>query len=121
MTTAETFTLPRPIKTHSGEITTLTLQEPTARAFVEYGEPFTLKTRLNVAGEPDGVTFVFDNNKALMRFLTRRSKPGGEVNEAGYRKLSDVKKLHTNVQQVTFIDEEPEDAPLIEHQPPDID
>lgn len=43
--------------------------------------------------------------KALMRFLTRRSKPGGEVNEAGFKKLSDVKKLHTNVQQVTFIDD----------------
>jgi len=43
--------------------------------------------------------------KALMRFLTRRSKPGGEMNEAGYRKLSDVRKLHTNVQQVTFIDD----------------
>ncbi len=43
--------------------------------------------------------------KALLRFLTRRSRPGGEMNEAGYRKLSDVKKLHTNVQQVTFIDD----------------
>lgn len=43
--------------------------------------------------------------QALMRFLTRRSKPGGEINEAGYRKLSDFKKLHTGVQQITFLDE----------------
>jgi hypothetical protein len=43
--------------------------------------------------------------KALMRFLTRRSRPGGDVNKAGFKKLSDVKKLHTNVQQVTFIDD----------------
>jgi hypothetical protein len=43
--------------------------------------------------------------KALMRFLTRRSRPGGEMNEAGYRKLSDVRKLHTSAQQITFLDD----------------
>jgi hypothetical protein len=43
--------------------------------------------------------------KSLMRFLTRRSKPGGEVNEAGFRKLIPFRELHTNAQQVTFLDE----------------
>lgn len=43
--------------------------------------------------------------QALMRFLTRRSKPGGEITDAGYRKLSDFKKLHTGLQQVTFLNE----------------
>lgn len=52
-----------------------------------------------------GHSWADEDLKALMRFLTRRSRPGGEMNEAGYRKLSDVRKLHTNVQQVTFIDD----------------
>ncbi|MDR6304671.1 hypothetical protein GGQ85_002383 [Nitrobacter vulgaris] len=69
MTTTETFTLSRPLKTHSGELLTLTLQEPTAGAFIDYGEPFTLKPRKGENGEPDGVTFVYDNNKVFMRFL----------------------------------------------------
>ena len=33
----ETFKLSRPLKTHSGEITALTLREPTAGAFIDYG------------------------------------------------------------------------------------
>jgi hypothetical protein len=65
----ETFTLSRPLKTHSGEIAALTLQEPTAGAFIDYGEPFTLKPRKGEDGESDGVTFVYDNNKAFIRFL----------------------------------------------------
>lgn len=67
--TIETFNLSRPLKTHSGEVATLTLQEPTAGAFVDYGEPFTLKPRKGVDGEQDGVSFVYDNNKAFMSFL----------------------------------------------------
>ncbi|WP_407194296.1 hypothetical protein [Bradyrhizobium sp. STM 3566] len=65
----ETFTLSRPLKTHNGEVLTLTLQEPTAGAFVDYNEPFTVKPRKGENGEPDGVTFVYDNNKAFMQFL----------------------------------------------------
>ncbi|KYK44305.1 hypothetical protein A1D31_36780 [Bradyrhizobium liaoningense] len=67
--TTQTFTLSRPLKTHNGEVLTLTLQEPTAGAFIDYGEPFTLKPRKNDDGEPDGATFVYDNNKAFVRFL----------------------------------------------------
>jgi hypothetical protein len=62
----ETFKLSRPLKTHSGELAELTLQEPTARAFVAYGEPFTLKPVKGDDGESAGVTFVYDNNKAFM-------------------------------------------------------
>ena len=68
--TTETFTLSRAIKTHNGELGKLTLREPTAGAFVEYGEPFSLKVRKGDDGETDGFEFVFDNNKALIRFLT---------------------------------------------------
>lgn len=67
--TTETFNLSRPLKTHNGEVLTLTLQEPTAGAFIDYGEPFTLRPRKGEDGEPDGVTFVYDNNKAFVRFL----------------------------------------------------
>jgi hypothetical protein len=67
--TTETFKLSQPLKTHDGELTALTLQAPTARAFVHYGEPFTLKVAKNEDGEPN-VTFVYDNNKVFMQFLT---------------------------------------------------
>lgn len=59
----------RPIKSHNGELNELTIQEPTARAFVNYGEPFALKTIKGDDGEPVGVQFVYDNNKAFMGFL----------------------------------------------------
>lgn len=65
----ETFKLSRPLKTHNGELTELTIQEPTARAFVTYGEPFTLKPVKGEDGEPAGVSFIYDNNKAFLGFL----------------------------------------------------
>ncbi len=67
--TTETFKLSRPLKTHNGEITELTLQEPTARAFVIYGDPFKLKPIKNEDGESEGVSFIYDNNRAFMSFL----------------------------------------------------
>ena len=67
--TTETFKLSRPLKTHNGDLTELTIQEPTARAFVNYGEPFALKTVKGEDGEAVGVQFVYDNNKAFMGFL----------------------------------------------------
>lgn len=66
----ETFTLSRPLKTHSGELLALTLQEPTCRAFVEYGEPFKVVPIKGEDGSAEGVSFVYDNNKALMRWLS---------------------------------------------------
>lgn len=73
--TTETFALSRPLKTHNGEITSITLKEPTAAAFVNNGEPFTLVPRLNAAGEQDGIVFKFDNNKAFMGFLSEMTEP----------------------------------------------
>jgi hypothetical protein len=73
--TTESFALSRPLKTHSGEVQTLTLKEPTARSFMDHGEPFTLKPRYNTAGEQDGVTFEYTNNKALMGFLCDMVEP----------------------------------------------
>lgn len=37
------FTLSKPLKTHKGDVSTLTLKEPTARSFVNHGEPFKVK------------------------------------------------------------------------------
>jgi hypothetical protein len=52
-----------------------------------------------------GKEWADEDLKALMRFLTRRSRPGGDVNEAGFRKLTPLRELHTPVQQATFLDE----------------
>lgn len=69
MSNTETFKLSRPIKTHGGEFDTLTLREPTAGAFVDNGEPFKVVTKTNAEGEPSGIDIVYDNNRALLRFI----------------------------------------------------
>ena len=73
--TTETFKLSRPLKTHNGEVTELTLREPTARSFIEHGEPFVLKPRMNANGEPDGVVIEYTNNKAMMGFIGDMVQP----------------------------------------------
>ena len=56
------FELSKPLRTHKGDIPTLTLKEPTARSFVNFGNPFTVR----MTG--DNAEFVFDD-KATMGFL----------------------------------------------------
>jgi len=68
--TTETFKLSRPLKTHNGELTELTLQEPTMRSFIAHGDPFKIKPAKVEEGEPERAEFVYDNNKALLGFLT---------------------------------------------------
>lgn len=46
-----------------------------------------------------------DDLQNLMRFLTRRPKPGSAPNEAGFRKLIPLRDLHTPTVQKTFLDE----------------
>ncbi|MDT0308049.1 DUF87 domain-containing protein [Streptomyces sp. DSM 44917] len=46
-----------------------------------------------------------EDTKTLIRFLTRRSKPGGGANEAGYRKLMKHRELHTDKSTQPFEDE----------------
>ncbi|MEU9845508.1 hypothetical protein AB0C69_40605, partial [Actinomadura sp. NPDC048032] len=46
-----------------------------------------------------------EDTQTLMRFLTRKAKPGGNANEAGYRKLMKHKSLHTNSVGDPFDDE----------------
>jgi hypothetical protein len=98
--TTETFTLSRPLKTHNGELTALTLQEPTARAFIDYGDPFTLKRIKNEAGEPD-VVFVYDNNKAFMGFLVDMVVEKGvddlNLNGLTARDFHQLRSLATNI------------------------
>lgn len=68
MSDEHTFTLSRSLKTHSGDLTTLTLQEPTARAFIENGDPFKMRTGKNSQGEP---TLDFDyDNRVMVKVLS---------------------------------------------------
>ena len=43
--------------------------------------------------------------KSLMRFLTRKSRPGGSASEAGFRKLIRLRDLHTPTLQAFYEDE----------------
>ncbi len=46
-----------------------------------------------------------EDTQTLMRFLTRKAKPGGTANEAGYRKLLKHRMLHTDNVSEPFEDE----------------
>lgn len=46
-----------------------------------------------------------EDTQTLMRFLTRKAKPGGAANEAGFRKLMKHKVLHTDSVAEPFEDE----------------
>lgn len=67
MTDDTTVTLSKPLRTHNGDISKLTLKEPTARSFFEHGEPF--KTRVGKDANGD-TTLDFDYDyKVLPKFL----------------------------------------------------
>ncbi|MEW6168723.1 MAG: DUF87 domain-containing protein [Pseudomonadota bacterium] len=46
-----------------------------------------------------------DDLKSLMRFLTRKAKPGGQASEAGFRKLIRLRDLHTSTLQGSYEEE----------------
>lgn len=46
-----------------------------------------------------------EDTQTLMRFLTRKAKPGGSANEAGFRKLMKHRTLHTDTAANPFDDE----------------
>lgn len=52
-----------------------------------------------------GKEWADDDLKSLMRFLTRKSKPGGQASEAGFRKLVRLRSLHTSTLQQSYEDE----------------
>ena len=61
------FKLSKPIQTHGGEVSELTLREPTARSFMNHGEPFKVRIITN-ADDSQHVEFDFDN-KIMSKFL----------------------------------------------------
>ncbi len=65
----------------------------------EAGGPFDLYKQKN------GRDWADEDLQALMRFLTRKSKPGGNVSEAGFRKLVPARGLHTSSLDKAFEDE----------------
>ncbi|MBO0123959.1 phage tail assembly protein, partial [Streptococcus pneumoniae] len=66
----EIVTLSKPLKTHGGEVTTITLKEPTARSFFDHGEPFKVRVISDDSG--DRIDFDF-NNAVCKKFLADMS------------------------------------------------
>lgn len=64
----QTLSLSTPLKTHDGELSVLTLREPNAGAFIDYGEPFKVHARKDDDGEPNGVDIEY-NNKVMAKWL----------------------------------------------------
>jgi hypothetical protein len=62
----ETVTLSRPIKTHAGDVASITLKEPTAKSFFDHGEPFKVRVVSDEAG--DRIDFEFFNT-VFKKFL----------------------------------------------------
>lgn len=77
MTENTTVTLSKPIKTHDGELSTLMLREPTARCFLEYGEPFKTKVGTDASGK-DTLDFEYDY-KVFGKFLV--DMLGGKIDD----------------------------------------
>lgn len=71
MSDDNTVKLSKPLKTHAGEVSTLTLQEPTARSFIEHGEPFKMKVTRDDKDEVS-VDFTYDN-RIMSKFLSDMS------------------------------------------------
>ncbi|WP_215108246.1 ATP-binding protein [Streptomyces sp. McG3] len=55
--------------------------------------------------EKKGREWADEDTQTLMRFLTRKAKPGGAANEAGFRKLIKHRILHTDSIAAPFEDE----------------
>ena len=62
MSTSSTVELSQSILTHKGETKTIELKEPTAKSFIDHGEPFKVSVR-------DGAVNVDFNNKPMAAFL----------------------------------------------------
>lgn len=71
MTDTQIVKLSRPIKTHSGEVSEITLKEPTARSFFTHGEPFKVKVLTDDKGE-SLIDFEFFNS-IIVKFLADMS------------------------------------------------
>ena len=67
----EIVTLSRPVKGHGGEVSEITLKEPTARSFFNHGEPFKVRVTVDDKGESD-VNFDFFNS-VIAKFLVDMS------------------------------------------------
>jgi hypothetical protein len=67
MSDTETVKLSRPLKTHGGDVSEITLKEPTARSFFSHGEPFKVRVLSDDKGESH-VDFDFFNN-VFAKFL----------------------------------------------------
>ncbi|MFF5283171.1 ATP-binding protein [Streptomyces sp. NPDC013171] len=52
--------------------------------------------------EKKGRDWADEDTQTLMRFLTRRAKPGGNVNETGFRKLIPHRGMHTDTVTAPF-------------------
>ena len=55
--------------------------------------------------QKNGREWADDDLKSLMRFLTRKSRPGGQATEAGFRKLVRLRDLHTPTLQKLYEEE----------------
>lgn len=65
--TTETFTLSRPLKTHSGDITEITLKEPLAKSYFDHGEPYRARVISDDAGDRIEIDFF---NNVFKKFLS---------------------------------------------------
>ena len=72
------FKLSKPIVTHNGEVTELTVNEPSARPFIKYGEPFKGRwVPRPTEKDPDAEEYdiTYDNNAVFMKFLADMIEP----------------------------------------------
>ncbi|OYX79421.1 MAG: hypothetical protein B7Y77_01880 [Bradyrhizobium sp. 35-63-5] len=92
------FKLSKALQTHSGEVSELTLKEPTARLFVAHGEPFKIRVITN-ADESQNVEYDFDNAK-MVKFLAGMVEPKVDDLIIGGLRASDYLSLRMRAAEV---------------------
>lgn len=71
--TSVTISLDKPIIDHAGEIRVLTVREPLAREFFEFGEPF------SHARNPDGTIYSIEIDGVIKKYMVACVENVGEL------------------------------------------
>lgn len=67
---SKTITLSAPLKTHSGEVNSITVNEPKAKSFFDHGEPFKARTIIEGDVSRIEIDYIKDNFKRFLSDMT---------------------------------------------------
>lgn len=113
MSNFETFKLSRPLKTHNGDVTELTLIEPEGGVYLQYGDPYTVQKQYDADGKMIDVIIQYskDNNRAMMGFLVNMVQPRMDDVVLSRICASDYRRLREAATNILFLGVQSLDPP----------